>query len=285
MPRVSVVIPTWERSRRLRRALQSVLAQTEQDFEVLVVDDGSLTDAAERVVKACADTRARYLRLPHHQGVSAARNAGISAATGKYVAFLDDDDEWLPEKLESQVKLIEASGAAIGGVYTAQLAVDEETGRIATIRLEKHFRPEAGNIITTSSVLIRRQCFDTVGLFDEDFKAAGDYDMWIRVAARYEFVYIDVPLVKYTIHPTRISTDYQKKRNSIELLIKKHWALFSADRDCLARQYVNLSLMCHYDRAVKDAARAFFTAVRLCPWRIATYATAMRMLLGLKRWP
>jgi glycosyltransferase involved in cell wall biosynthesis len=283
MPRVSVVIPTWERSRRLRRALDSVFAQTEQDFELLVVDDGSLTDAAERVVKACADARARYLRLPHHQGASAARNAGIRAATGKYVAFLDDDDEWLPEKLESQLKLIEASRAAIGGVYTAQLAVDEETGRIATIRFEKRFRPEAGNIITTSSVMLRRQCFDTVGLFDEDFKAGGDYDMWIRVATRFEFAYIDVPLVKYSIHPKRITTDYQKKRNSIELLIKKHWALFAADRDCLARQYVYLGLMCYHDGIVTGAARAFLTAVRLRPWRIATYATGMRMLLGLTK--
>lgn len=283
MPRVSVVIPTWERSRLLRRAIESVLTQTEQDFELLVVDDGSPTDAAERVVKACADTRARYLKLPHHQGVSAARNAGILAATGKYVAFLDDDDEWLPEKLESQVRFIETSGASIGAVYTAQQAIDEETGRVATIRFPERFRPEAGNSITTSSVLIRRHCFDSVGLFDEEFKAGGDYDMWIRVAARFEFAYIDVPLVKYSIHRKRISNDYQKKRKAIELLIKKHWALFSADRGYLARQYVNLGLMCYYDGTVKGAARAYLTAVMLRPFRLATYAAGMRMLFSRKK--
>jgi glycosyltransferase involved in cell wall biosynthesis len=279
MPLVSVVIPTWERGRWLKRALDSVFAQTEHDFEVLVVDDGSSTDAAERVVKARTDERVRYLRLPQHRGVSAARNAGVVAATGKYVAFLDDDDEWLPQKLESQVRVLEASDATIGAVYTARLSVDQETGRVATIRFPKSFQPQAGNIITTSSLLVKRQCFENVGLFDENFKASGDYDMWIRISERFGFVYIDVPLIKYSIHADRLSSDYQKKRQAVELLLKKHWAVFAADRGCLARQYVNLAVMCYHDGKVNSAARAFCRAVILCPLRMATYTTAFRALI------
>jgi glycosyltransferase involved in cell wall biosynthesis len=282
MPRVSVIIPTWERSRWLSRALESVYAQTDHDFEVLVVDDGSSTDAAERVARARADMRVRYLKLPQHRGVSAARNAGLLAATGKYVAFLDDDDEWLPEKLTHQLAVIEASDTSISAVYTARFSVDERTGRISTTRFAKRFRPGAGNIVTTSSVLIRRECFDSVGLFDEEFEAGGDYDMWIRIGRQFEFAYVDIPLVKYHVHADSLSTDYRKKRRASELLLKKHWALFAADPSDLARQYATLGVMFYQEGRVMEALRAFWKAMRVSPLEIDTYAATVRTFFKLR---
>jgi glycosyltransferase involved in cell wall biosynthesis len=269
MPRVSVVIPTWERGRWLGRALDSVFAQSESDFEVVVVDDGSFTDAAEQTVEARGDARARYLKLPAHRGVAAARNVGVLNATAKYVAFLDDDDEWLPEKLECQLRALENCDA-LGAVYTARFSVDEGTGRIWTTRFPTPFQPGAANVITTSSVLVRRDCFCRVGMFDERFEAGSDFDMWIRLGLHYQFAYLDMPLVKYYIHANRLSTDYRKKRRAAELFVEKHHLLFAKDPKLLARQYLNLGVMCYRDGSVMDACRAFWKAVRLCPFGMSS---------------
>jgi glycosyltransferase involved in cell wall biosynthesis len=282
VPHVSIIIPTWERGHWLGRALDSVFAQTERDFEVLVVDDGSSTDAAERVVVGRGDSRVRYLKLPAHRGVAAARNAGVSTAVAEYVAFLDDDDEWLPEKLERQIAAIEARDTTVGAVYTARFSIDERTGRISTARFPTRFKPEAANVVTTSSVLARRDCFSRVGMFDESFEAGSDYEMWIRLGLHYELVYIDVPLVRYYIHTNSLSTAYGKKRRAAELLLKKHGAFFSRDRRWLARQYAQLGVMCYREGDVMASGRAFLAAVRLCPFERATYARGLRTLLTVR---
>jgi glycosyltransferase involved in cell wall biosynthesis len=282
VPRVSIIIPTWERGHWLGRALDSVFAQTERDFEVLVVDDGSSTDAAERVVVGRGDSRVRYLRLPEHRGVAAARNVGVSTAAAEYIAFLDDDDEWLPEKLKRQIAAIEACDTTVGAVYTARFSIDERTGRISTVRFPTRFKPEVANVVTMSSVLVRRDCFSRVGMFDERFEASSDGEMWIRLGLHYEFVYIDVPLVKYYIHANSLSAAYGKKRRAAELLLKKHGAFFSRDRRWLARQYAQLAVLCYRDGDVMASGRAFFAAVRLCPFERATYVRGLRTLLTVR---
>jgi glycosyltransferase involved in cell wall biosynthesis len=282
MPRVSVVIPTWDRARSFGRALDSVLAQTERDFEVIVIDDGSPGNAAQRAVLDCADPRIRYIKFPTHQGVSAARNAGVLAATGKYVAFLDDDDEWLPEKLRYQIEMIENLDDSVGAVYTARFTIDELTCRMTTTRFPDSFRPGDRNIITTSSLLIKRECLSQAGLFDEELEAAEDYDMWVRVARHFRFVYIDVPLVKYYIHPGSVSTDYGKKRRAAELLLKKYGSEFGRNRHNVARQYVALGVLWYYDGHLGEALRAFSRAVYLCPLELRIYLSAARMLFQFR---
>lgn len=115
MPKVSVVIPTHNRSSLLRRAIQSVLDQTYQDFEIIVVDDAS-TDDTEAVVKGFADERIRYVRHSENRGEAASRNTGIRLAKGEYIAGHDDDDVWLPPKLEKQVKAFEKASPKVGVV-------------------------------------------------------------------------------------------------------------------------------------------------------------------------
>lgn len=110
-PKVSVIIPTYNRAHLIGRAIKSVLNQTYKDFEIIIVDDGS-TDKTEEVVKDFKDERVRYIRREKNKGGSAARNTGIKAARGEYIAFQDSDDEWLPEKLEKQMKAFEAMAMA-----------------------------------------------------------------------------------------------------------------------------------------------------------------------------
>jgi len=124
-PTVSVIISTYNRAHLIGRAIQSVLNQTYQDFEVIVVDDGS-TDNTEEIVKSFNDPRIRYIRHEKNKGAAAARNTGIKAARGKYIAFQDSDDEWLPEKLEKQMKVFENAPPEAGVVYTDMQRINED---------------------------------------------------------------------------------------------------------------------------------------------------------------
>jgi len=185
-PLVTVIIPTFNRAAIIGRAIRSVLGQTFQDWELLVVDDAS-TDGTEREVKSFSDDRIKYLRHDQNRRVSAARNTGIRSARGEYVSFLDDDDEWLPEKLAKEVEVFRNSDPDVGLVYTGKTVFDEH-GRVLQIRmptesgwvydtmLEQHF------IGSPSRVTVRKQVLDRVAGFDETFVNCQDYDLWLRVA-------------------------------------------------------------------------------------------------------
>jgi glycosyltransferase involved in cell wall biosynthesis len=210
VPTVSVIIPTHNRSALLRRALESVRAQTRLPDEVIVVDDGSTDDTATWVPGDYADVV--FLRRKN-SGVSAARNAGIAAARGRWIAFLDSDDEWRPRKLERQLRALSASPD------TPLCHTDEiwiRNGRRVN-RMHKHAK-HGGWIyprclplcaISPSSAIVRRDVFDDVGLFDEDLPACEDYDMWLRVCSRYPVLLVDEPLVvKYGGHDDQLSRRY-----------------------------------------------------------------------------
>lgn len=194
MPMVSVIIPTYNRADVLARAIQSVLAQTFTDFELIVVDDGS-SDRTADVVRGFSD-RVRLVRQ-ENRGVSAARNTGIKISQGRLIAFLDSDDEWLPRKLEKQVALF-SDGHFIchtdelwyrDGKPVPQKEIHRKQGGwFFTRALERC-------LISPSSVVLSRALLDEVGWFDEDLLAAEDYDLWLRVTAFYEVAFVPEPLV------------------------------------------------------------------------------------------
>jgi glycosyltransferase involved in cell wall biosynthesis len=201
-PTVSVVVPTYNRAGLLPRALDSALAQTFGDLEVLVVDDGS-TDATAALVNgyAARDGRVRYLRQPENAGVSAARNRGLREARGALVAFLDSDDEWLPYKLARQVDLFRRSPEAVGLVYGGVENVGP--GGERTVHTPRHggdlYRAllERNVIHGTSGVVLRRSAAARAGPFDEGIPAIEDWEYWIRVARHAEAAYVPEPLIRY----------------------------------------------------------------------------------------
>jgi glycosyltransferase involved in cell wall biosynthesis len=280
MAKVGVIIPTHNRADLLRKAIQSVLRQTEPNLDVFVIDDGSSSDAAERIVHGCQDDRLTFIRFDKSRGAAAARNVGIQRVTASYVAFLDDDDEWLPDKLKVQIAVMEESPADVAGVFTARVTVDRATGREWTTRSHGKFDPWAPNTITTSSMLVRRTCLDIVGGFDETLEAIHDFDMWVRLSALFRFTYIDRPLVRYLVHDAGLTSDYTKKARSADRLIEKHRALFMMDRRSYSRRHVWLGTL--YARAgkVREARRSFLTAVRVWPFHPAAYLNLGLISLG-----
>ena len=192
----SVIIPTFNRAAFLREAMDSVLAQTAEVFELIVIDDGSTDHTAELVAEY--GNRVRYCFQPN-AGASAARNLGIRHAAGKFISFLDSDDLWLPRKLERQLEWMAAHPHLL-------LCYTDEIWIRRGVRVnQKNIHAKSGGwiyplclprcIISPSSVIMRRELFDTVGLFDEQLPVCEDYDLWLRVASRFEVGFIPEPLI------------------------------------------------------------------------------------------
>lgn len=197
-PRISVVIPLYNKASCTERAIRSVQAQTFQDFEIIVVDDGS-TDGGATVVESIHDGRIRLFRQ-ENQGPSSARNRGIEEAAGEFVAFLDADDEWRPKYLETAMHLAESYPQA--GAYATAYQIEEPDGRIYTPAythiprapwegvVPDYFKGALGTpIISSSSITIRRAVFEHVGVFSPQKATGEDVDLWARIALQYPIAF------------------------------------------------------------------------------------------------
>lgn len=228
-PRVSVVVPTYNRGNLLPRAIESALAQTFSDFELIVVDDGS-TDQTTAVVRGIADRRIRLVGDATRRGPSAARNRGIREARSGLVAFLDSDDEWLPRKLEMQLARLDGdSDPSTAVAYCRVHTYDDVTHR----PIHEFGEPREGALfhdllagwkpVTTSLFLVRRAALLDVGGFDETLPCAEDYDLWLRLAeASYRFVGVnEVLVVKHENVGVQLSKDPVARLRGQELLDQK----------------------------------------------------------------
>ncbi|HSJ35606.1 MAG TPA: glycosyltransferase family A protein [Acidimicrobiia bacterium] len=219
LPLVSVIIPTRDRLPLLQRALESVFNQSYANLEIIVVDDGSTDGTAETLAK---DERIRLIRLEESVGGAAARNRGIAAAKGELIAFLDSDDEWLPEKIAAQVSLFQGD-PDVGAVYCRHFDHDDETG----VRSEARVRVYTGDIMpellagrcprTVSLFVVRMQALQEVKGFDEGLRGFQDTDLWLRLAPDWEFGAVDAPLAVVHNHSqVRITTDISARREALD---------------------------------------------------------------------
>lgn len=285
-PLVSVIIPTYNRARLLRRALDSVLSQTFQDFEVLVVDDGS-TDDTEEAVAAFVDPRIRYLRQLENRGVSAARNRGMEEARGEYVAFLDSDDEWLPKKLDLQLRVFRAARESVGLVYTGAEVVYEDG---AVQKLVPEHRGRIGEVVVgrnvivggMSGVMLRRTVVEHVGGLDEAYPAIEDWDYWVRIAASYEVDYEPRVLVRLheSRHIPRKSLEVEKNLHAREIFYRRHSEQMR--KAGVASDYLYTSARRHLNRLHWDPAEArrlMMEALRQRPTALRIYPLLVMTVL------
>lgn len=226
-PRVSVVIPVFNRPAAVRRAIDSALAQTCQDFEIIVVDDGS-TDATAAAVEALADRRITLIRHERNRGGSAARNTGIRASSAAYIAFLDSDDEWLPTKLERQLEVFDRSSEMLALVYTGaeQVFSDGSASRhIASRPVDLARALLTENVVGETSVgMVRRSALDAIGGFDESLPSCQDLDLWLRICERFSADVIPDVLVRVSNgnDSGRITTNLPRAFLGRELYCRKH---------------------------------------------------------------
>jgi glycosyltransferase involved in cell wall biosynthesis len=228
-PKVSIILPTHNRERELSRAIRSVLQQTYTHFELVVVDDCS-TDGSADVVARFDDARIRYIKHDSRRGGGAARNSGIRASSSSFVAFQDSDDEWLPDKLERQMRHLREAPAEVGAVYCGYV-------RIGPGASENYF-PQPGiarkegnileslllkNFIGTPTLLVRRECFDRVGMFDERLSRFQDWELMIRIAGDFMVGFIPEPLVRAHYAGGNITSGHDRGLAEAEaLILEKH---------------------------------------------------------------
>jgi glycosyltransferase involved in cell wall biosynthesis len=223
-PAVSVIIPTYNYARFLPQALGSALRQTFRDFEILVIDDGSTDNTADVVRPYLADPRVSYHRVANG-GPSRARNLGIGRARAGLLAFLDADDVWLPAKLEKQLAVLRRD-LGLGLVYSRRHFIDEEGYELDCPEPAPHrgnvLEPLlAGNFICLTSCLIPRRVFEAVGAFDETLGQSEDYDLWLRIAERCRFAYVDEPLVGYRVGHASISRHVEERMRTVLFILRR----------------------------------------------------------------
>ena len=225
--KISVIIPTYNRKKYIKRAIDSVIRQSYKPFEIIVIDDGS-TDGTYELIKQSYSSSQISLKKQKNKGVSAARNKGVKLANGDWIAFLDSDDEWFENKLELQVREIKKSKTFI--CHTNEIWI---RNGIRVNQMKKH-QKYGGAIfkkcldmcrISPSSVMIHRRIFDEIGLFDEDLIICEDYDLWLRISSKYPVLYLDSMLIKkFGGHEDQLSKNIngieQFRIQSLEKILK-----------------------------------------------------------------
>lgn len=232
-PDVAVIIPCYNARNTISKTLDSVLSQTYKLFKIYVVNDGSTDDTLD-ILHAYQKKNSEkiYVVSQQNQGQAAARNKGIQSSQEAYIAFIDSDDLWHPEKLEKQ-RLVFAKHD-IGMCYTQGVEIDEQENQIDIIHVNPSYRGRCfekliiSNNIVASSVMIRRSVLDRVGMFDTGLGACENWDLWLRISRSFFIDFLDEPLTSYRIHSGNMSQNSDKMYKNREKVLEKH--LFDALR-------------------------------------------------------
>jgi glycosyltransferase involved in cell wall biosynthesis len=303
VPPVSVVIPAYNRAATIRAAIESVLRQSYADFELIVVDDGS-TDGTLDAAAAVEDPRLRLVAAPENLGAAGARNFGVEAARGAWIAFQDSDDEWLPGKLEAQMARLAAPGAAYVGAYCGLLTLgglDDRPGE----RIRLRYVPDPavdradgdilatllrGNVISTQTLVVRRDLFLELGRFDEATTPIEDWDFVLRLAARGPIAFVDAPLVHQRFSPNSITRGAARRLASHQRVVAKNLALWAGHPELLAWQHYVMAGD-HRQAGNLAEARGHLARARRIhpasprPWAMSLYVAALGAAARLRPAP
>jgi glycosyltransferase involved in cell wall biosynthesis len=252
---------------------------------LIVVDDGSI-DNTEDLMKSFDDERIRYIRLAKNGGAPSARNIGIKAATGEYIAFQDSDDEWMPEKLEKPMKAFEKAPPNVGVVYTAYYRIeDHKTTYIPSAKIIQkegniHKSLLKGNFIGTPTMLVKRECFEKAGMFNEEFPQLEDWELVLRISKFYEFKCIDEPLVNAYCQQQSLTANQDRAIKALEMIIKIHFADFKNNPCLLADRYTGLgNLLCSAGQFTRGRAY-LIKGFKTDPLNARSFGAALASLFG-----
>ncbi len=271
-PLVSVIIPTYNRRKVLARALNSIFAQTYDNYEIIIIDDCS-DDGTREWLTSLDDPRLHYIFLDKNTGPAHARNVGLERARGEFIAFLDSDDIWCPRKLEKQLKVFHEH-PDIHVVYTRCIRIGKDGSYFAW-----PVRVYSGNIldellvenivVPTSSVMVRRECFNVVGGFDENFPSCMDWDLWVRIAEHFKFFGMKDILVCYFETHDQITFQSQKVVTGHYLFHQKHFhKLIQYGKQKLRKHAYRFGQIFWLHRSYKKARELFWKAWKHAPWNL-----------------
>jgi glycosyltransferase involved in cell wall biosynthesis len=285
MPTVSVILPTYNRAHLLPRAIATVLAQTYQDFELIVVDDGS-TDHTKSILQSFTDPRLHCLRHGQNRGAAAARNTGIRASRGAYIAFQDSDDQWWPTKLARQLEAFEQVGLDTAVVFSQFQYVKNNASQLvppADLELgnDIYNRLLRGNFITTQAALVRRTSLSQSGLFDESLPCLVDWELWLRLAPLFRFHYLPEPLLTVYATPASISRNPARLAFALVSILQQHFMPLQQDRKILASHLYAIGHLLFISAHQTEGRAYLVEAIKQSPGNARYWLTALLSLLGL----
>ena len=224
-PIVSIIIPTYNRARTIVRSVNSILSQTFQNFELIIVDDCSTDNTKDILEKTFNDSRIIYYKLKNNSGACAARNKGIELAKGKYIAFQDSDDEWLCEKLEKQIQILDNS-IDCQAIFCQFIRINNTNisimpsnsfnkNNINSVIFEENF-------LSTQTLLVKKEVFKKIGIFDISLPRFQDWELAIRLITKCKVFYQEEPLVIMYIQNDSISKNIKAKAKALEIIVNKY---------------------------------------------------------------
>lgn len=274
---VSVIIATYNRASLLERAIKSVLNQTFKNFELIIVDDGSTDNTCELVNQFIQiDSRVKYIWQENSGGPAKPRNMGIRKAKGEYITILDSDDEILPEKLEKQVNKFQSEPENVGVVYCGIKYVSKN----GKCRTKKVIPSLKGNLFVKllqdsflgySTLLIKKECFQKSGLFDNTLPSGEDWDMWIRISKNYEFDYVPEALSIYNIHGKQISADFKDTIEGFKRILDKYKADISRFPSIYSDHLIRIGIFCCINGDLSTGQKYFSESIKIKPYQIKAY--------------
>jgi glycosyltransferase involved in cell wall biosynthesis len=310
MPRVSVIIPTYNRAHYIGETLRSILDQTFTDFEIVIVDDGS-TDNTKEVVDSLGDSRIRYT-WQENKGVASAGNVALKLSRGEYLAPFSSDDIWLSDNLETKVKFLDANPGVVlvcsdAYLFDNQTGADlgsywHKKGTDSTVNPEKAARSalkyllNRGNFILPQTVLMRRKVLAEVGYYDESLPIE-DWDFFMRVTRRFEIATIDKPFARIRRHESNLSKNDEKMYLGAVGAIHKAIESFSLSRSelgiakrRLARTHYNYGRDKLLSGDIHSGRQKLLAAIKVNPWYVMPYIylgfsiLGNRIILNVKSW-
>lgn len=288
-PLISIITPTFNRERTITLAVESVLAQSYQHWELLIIDDGSVDGTREKLSSYLEDGRIQY-RFQDNQGQSVARNLGLQYAQGALICFLDSDDLWVPEKLERQVALMQAH-PEVDVLHSDEILIDEQGHELSRKNMRRYSGRIArqmlvDNSVSINTVMARRECFDAMGGFSGRYGVADDYDIWLRFSARYTFLYVPEYWGYYRVMPDQISSDKERRfaanENIVRDFIEEHGSALQPReiRWGLARFYCRKARYFAMTGRSATAWRAIGRAFRFSPLDVVVWRALYRVIFS-----
>lgn len=288
---ISVITPTYNRADFLPAAISSVLAQTYEDFELIVVDDGSSDDTRSVIKPFLEDKRVKYF-YQENQGQSFARNYALAQSSGEFIAFLDSDDVWYPDKLEKQLRVFSAHPDS-DIVHGDETQINER-GKVVSLKNMRRYSgcitPQllADNSVSITTALVKRRCFDEMGGFDTSVSVADDYDLWLRFSAKYRFYYEPGIVASYRVMANQISSDKRRRFEANTFIIKRFLENYGSvlsraeQRWGLARFYCRKARYCARVGERVAAFNAIISAFRNAPLDPVVWRALYRILVPRK---
>lgn len=282
--RISVVIPTYNRANLINRALDSVIKQTYENLQIIIVDNAS-TDSTEQVVRSINDKRIRFIRHEINKGPAASRNTGLNNSSGDFIAFLDSDDEWLPQKLEKQIKVFQSQKDTIGLVFTngfnhaqkRDFITEKIDSGIFYDPKKDNYYPLRRLISPPSSWLLPTQVTRQIGYFEESMYTWDDGDYLARVAYRYPLYFLNEKLVIWHTSEIHLNVMNADLITGKEIFLKRNMEFLKKDKDYLFRFYRALGKdTLQFNK--KKARGYLFDAFKLNPWDFSNLSKILKTL-------